>query len=199
MRGPGSPIVLSQDARGAIIGWTWPSSARATELLAAATPCSGGVRARAGCDRALARESGRWSAPLPVGSPLAAASGGRVEVLLFQDGVDRQAFQCPATASMPRTANARSTARASSLTRRARSRRPPDARPRRRRCRRCAAARISSRSRGSRRCCDTEVRMLLSPARSSKSPRSRRAGSRNRDRPAESTRRSPRTRPGRWR
>jgi peptide chain release factor subunit 1 len=92
--------VLSQDARGAIIGWTHAKAhAQATELLAAATPVLENWRAEREQD-AIERwreESGRnGRASAGWTDTLAAASDGRVEVLLFQDGVDRQAFQCPA-------------------------------------------------------------------------------------------------------
>jgi peptide chain release factor subunit 1 len=92
--------LLSQDARAAIVGWTHAKArAPASELLAAATPVLENWRAEreqsvverwrdeAGRN---GRASGGWA------DTLAAASDGRVETLLFQDGVDRQAFQCPA-------------------------------------------------------------------------------------------------------
>ena len=92
--------LLSSDARSAIIGWTQANAhAQAPELLAAATP----VLERWRDERekeAVERwrdESGRnGRAASGWADTLAASSDGRVEVLLFQDGVDRQAFQCPA-------------------------------------------------------------------------------------------------------
>jgi peptide subunit release factor 1 (eRF1) len=92
--------LLSSDARSAIIGWTQANAhAQAQELLAAATP----VLERWRDERekqAVERwrdESGRnGRAASGWADTLAASSDGRVEILLFQDGVDRQAFQCPA-------------------------------------------------------------------------------------------------------
>jgi peptide chain release factor subunit 1 len=92
--------LLSQDARSAIVGRTQAKAhAQAPELLAAATPVLERWRAERE-QNALERwrdESGRnGRAASGWADTLAAASDGRVELLLFQDGVDRQAFQCPA-------------------------------------------------------------------------------------------------------
>jgi peptide subunit release factor 1 (eRF1) len=92
--------LLSSEARSAIVGWTQANAhAQASELLAAARP----VLERWRDERekeAVERwrdESGRnGRAASGWADTLAASSDGRVEVLLFQDGVDRQAFQCPA-------------------------------------------------------------------------------------------------------
>ena len=92
--------LLSQEARAAIVGWTHAKArAPAAELLAAATPALESWRAER--EQSMVerwrdeagrngRASGGWA------DTLAAASDGRVETLLFQDGVDRPAFQCPA-------------------------------------------------------------------------------------------------------
>jgi peptide chain release factor subunit 1 len=92
--------LLSQEARSAIVGWTPAKAhAQAPELLAAATPVLESWRAEReqnAIDR-WREESGRnGRASAGWADTLTAASDGRVEVLLFQDGVDRRAFQCPA-------------------------------------------------------------------------------------------------------
>jgi peptide subunit release factor 1 (eRF1) len=92
--------LLTPEARSAIIGWTQAKAhAQAAELLAAATPVLERWRAereQAAVER-WREESGRnGRAAAGWTETLAAASDGRVELLLFQDGVDRQAFQCPA-------------------------------------------------------------------------------------------------------
>jgi peptide chain release factor subunit 1 len=91
---------LSADVREAVVGWA-PAEAHAgpTELLEAVMPVLEDAEARKEAE-VLARwreEAGRnaraasgWEATLE------AASDGRVEVLLFQDGVDHVAFRCPA-------------------------------------------------------------------------------------------------------
>jgi peptide subunit release factor 1 (eRF1) len=92
--------LLSPEARSSIIGWT-PAQAHAQgpELLTAATPVLERWREERE-QEAVERwreESGRnGRAASGWVDTLAASSDGRVEVLLFQDGVDRQAFQCPA-------------------------------------------------------------------------------------------------------
>jgi peptide chain release factor subunit 1 len=92
--------LLTPEARSAIIGWTPAKShAQARELLAAATPVL--ERWRAEREKAAVErwrdESGRnGRAAAGWTETLAAASDGRVELLLFQDGVDRRAYQCPA-------------------------------------------------------------------------------------------------------
>jgi peptide subunit release factor 1 (eRF1) len=92
--------LLSQEARSAIIGWTQARAhAQAPELLAAATPVLERWRTEReqGAVERWRDESGRnGRAASGWTETLAAASDGRVEVLLFQDGVDRPGFQCPA-------------------------------------------------------------------------------------------------------
>jgi peptide chain release factor subunit 1 len=92
--------LLGQEARGELAGWT-QAEAHATpaELLELAAPLLEDRRAQQE-SRALERwreEAGRdgrasagWEATLE------AASDGRVELLLFQEGADRPAWQCPA-------------------------------------------------------------------------------------------------------
>lgn len=92
--------LLSQEVRSAIIGWTHAQAhASGPELLAAATPVLESWRAereRSVLDR-WREESGRnGRASAGWADTLTAASDGRIETLLFQDGVDREAFQCPA-------------------------------------------------------------------------------------------------------
>src|SRR5918994_905488 len=92
--------LLSQEARNAIIGWAHAKAhAQAPELLTAARPVLESWRAERE-KSVLARwreESGRnGRASAGWADTLTAASDGRVETLLFQDGVDREAFQCPA-------------------------------------------------------------------------------------------------------
>jgi peptide chain release factor subunit 1 len=91
--------ILSHNASAAVIGWT-AAEAHATpsELLKLAAPVLDRYRAEKEAE-ILARweeEAGRngraaagWEATLE------AASDGRVELLLFQDGVDHEAFRCP--------------------------------------------------------------------------------------------------------
>ena len=91
--------VLSHEVKSAIVGWT-QAEAHATpaELLEAAQPVLEEWHAKQ--ERAAAErwreESGRRSRAA-AGWPetLEAASDGRVELLLFQDGADRAAWQCP--------------------------------------------------------------------------------------------------------
>jgi peptide chain release factor subunit 1 len=91
---------LSTDAREAVVGWA-PAEAHAgpAQLLQAVTPVleqaeakdEAEVLARWREDAARAtRAASGWE------QTLEAASDGRVEVLLFQDGVDHAAFRCPA-------------------------------------------------------------------------------------------------------
>ena len=91
---------LSAEARDALVGWA-PAEAHAgpAQLLQAVTPVL--EEAEAGDEaEVLARwreEAGR-NARAASGweGTLEAASDGRVELLLFQDGVDHQAYRCPA-------------------------------------------------------------------------------------------------------
>ncbi len=91
---------LPASAREALVGWTQArSNANPTELLQAVTPVLEKVHAKDEAE-AIARwreEAGRngraaagWEATLE------AASDGRVELLLFQEGSDRPAWRCPA-------------------------------------------------------------------------------------------------------
>jgi len=91
---------LSPEARDAVVGWT-PAEAHAgpAQLLSAVTPVLEKAEAKAEAE-VLARwreEAGRGQrAASGWEQTLEAASDGRVEVLLFQEGVDHQAFRCPA-------------------------------------------------------------------------------------------------------
>jgi peptide chain release factor subunit 1 len=91
--------LLSHDARAAISGWT-SAEAHATpvELLHAATPVFERYRAEKETellDR-WQEEIGRHGrASAGWKDTLEAASDARVELLLFQDGVDHKAFRCP--------------------------------------------------------------------------------------------------------
>jgi peptide chain release factor subunit 1 len=91
---------LPASAREALVGWTQArSNANPTELLQAVAPVLEKVHAKDEGE-AIARwreEAGRngraaagWEATLE------AASDGRVELLLFQEGSDRPAWRCPA-------------------------------------------------------------------------------------------------------
>ena len=91
---------LAPDAREAVVGWA-PAEAHASpsQLLEAVTPVLEQAEAK---DEAeiLARwreDAGRGiRAASGWEQTLEAASDGRVEVLLFQDGADHPAFRCPA-------------------------------------------------------------------------------------------------------
>jgi peptide chain release factor subunit 1 len=91
---------LPNDAKQAIVGWT-QAEARATpaELLAAATPELERRRKEEEAET-LARwreEAGRnGRAASGWADTLEASSDGRVELLLFQAGVEHEAWQCPA-------------------------------------------------------------------------------------------------------
>ncbi len=92
--------LLSHEVKSAIVGWT-QAEAHATpaELLREARPVLEKWRAKQEQDaverwRSEAGRNGRASAGWP--QTLEAASDGRVELLLFQDGADRNAWQCPA-------------------------------------------------------------------------------------------------------
>ena len=91
--------LLSHDARASVVGWTSAEAhAAAPELLKVAAPVLDRYRAEREAE-VVARweeEAGRsgraaagWEATLE------AASDARVELLLFQDGVDHEAFRCP--------------------------------------------------------------------------------------------------------
>jgi len=91
---------LSADAREAVVGWA-PVDAHAgpAQLLQAVTPVLEQAEAK---DEA--EVLARWREDAARGTraasgweqTLEAASDGRVEVLLFQDGVEHAAFRCPA-------------------------------------------------------------------------------------------------------
>jgi peptide chain release factor subunit 1 len=91
---------LSKEARDALVGWA-PAEAHASpaELLAAVTPVLEKVQAKDEAE-AIARwreEAGRGGrACSGWKETLEAASDGRVELLLFQEGTDREAYRCPA-------------------------------------------------------------------------------------------------------
>ena len=92
--------LLSSEARQAVIGWAHAEAhAGPPELLEVVTPVLETWRADQEASvierwRAEAGRNGRaatgWAATLE------AASDGRVDVLLFQDGADREAWRCPA-------------------------------------------------------------------------------------------------------
>jgi len=91
---------LSTEAREADVGWA-PAEAHAgpAQLLETITPVLEEAEAKDEAD-VLARwreDAGRGTrAASGWEQTLEAASDGRVEMLLFQDGVDHQAFRCPA-------------------------------------------------------------------------------------------------------
>jgi peptide chain release factor subunit 1 len=91
---------LTNDVRKAVIGWT-TADAHATpaELLEVVEPLLESWRGEQET-RAVERwreEAGRnGRAAAGWGPTLEAASDGRVELLLFQDGVERPAWECPA-------------------------------------------------------------------------------------------------------
>jgi peptide chain release factor subunit 1 len=91
--------LLSKDARAAIVGWTHAEAhAQAPELLALATPVLERWRAEQET-RTLERwreEAGRnGRAAAGWEQTLEAASDGRVELLLFQEGAGHAAARCP--------------------------------------------------------------------------------------------------------
>jgi peptide subunit release factor 1 (eRF1) len=91
--------VLSKEARNAVIGWTAAEAhAGPAELLQAVKPLL--ERRHAEQEGELAErwleEAGRnGRAAAGWEKTLEAASDGRVELLLFQEGADRPAWQCP--------------------------------------------------------------------------------------------------------
>jgi len=91
--------VLSHDAAAAVIGWTSAEAhAAPPELLKVAVPVLDRYRAEKETE-VVARweeEAGRHGrAAAGWEATLEAASDARVELLLFQDGVDHEAFRCP--------------------------------------------------------------------------------------------------------
>jgi peptide chain release factor subunit 1 len=91
---------LSYDVKKAVIGWTAADAhATAAELLGEVQPLLERWRGEQE-NQAVERwreEAGRnGRAASGWGQTLEAASDGRVELLLFQDGVERPAWECPA-------------------------------------------------------------------------------------------------------
>lgn len=91
--------LLSKEVRDAIVGWTAVEAhAGPPELLAAAAPVLEAWRAREE-ERAVERwreEAGRGGrAASGWTTTLEAASDGRVELLLYRDGVEHDAWRCP--------------------------------------------------------------------------------------------------------
>ena len=92
--------LLSSAARSAVVGWTHADAhASPAELLQVVTPLLERSRAEresevVGRWREEAGRNGRAAAGWV--ETLEAASDGRVELLLFQEGVDHPAFRCPA-------------------------------------------------------------------------------------------------------
>lgn len=91
--------LLTHEARAAVIGWTVAEAhAAPTELLALATPVLERYQAEKETEAVDrwheeigrgGRASAGWEATLE------AATDARVELLLFQDGVDHRAYRCP--------------------------------------------------------------------------------------------------------
>jgi peptide chain release factor subunit 1 len=90
---------LSHDVQGAVIGWTIAEAhAGAPELLEAAKPVLGKWRAQeeATVAERWQEEAGRnGRAAAGWEKTLEAASDGRVELLLVQEGADHSAWECP--------------------------------------------------------------------------------------------------------
>jgi peptide chain release factor subunit 1 len=92
--------VLSNDAKKAIIGWTTAEShASPAELLGQVEPLLERWRGEQETEaverwREEAGRNGRAAAGW--GPTLEAASDGRIDLLLFQEGIDRPAWECPA-------------------------------------------------------------------------------------------------------
>jgi peptide chain release factor subunit 1 len=91
---------LSNEAREALVGWTQAkSNAGPAELLEAVIPVLEAAETKDEAEtierwREEAGRNGRAASGWE--QTLEAASDARVELLLFQDGADRQAFRCPA-------------------------------------------------------------------------------------------------------
>jgi peptide chain release factor subunit 1 len=91
---------LSNEAREALVGWTQAkSNAGPAELLEAVMPVLEAAETKDEAEtierwREEAGRNGRAASGWE--QTLEAASDARVELLLFQDGADRQAFRCPA-------------------------------------------------------------------------------------------------------
>jgi peptide chain release factor subunit 1 len=112
LRGPRLIVVASEETRAefeetashevrkAIIGWaTAEAHAGPTELLQAVEPVLARWRAEqeASAVERWSEEAGRnGRAAAGWARTLESASDGRVELLLFQDGTDRPAYECPA-------------------------------------------------------------------------------------------------------
>jgi peptide chain release factor subunit 1 len=91
---------LAPDARDAVVGWTSAEAhAGPAQLLEAVTPVLEEAEAKDEAE-VLARwreDAGRGTrAASGWEQTLEAASDGRVEVLLFQEGIDHPAYRCPA-------------------------------------------------------------------------------------------------------
>jgi peptide chain release factor subunit 1 len=91
--------VLSNDVRGAVVGWaTAEAHADSTALLEAAKPVLAAWwrgREEAVLDRWREEAGKKGRAAAGWEETLEAASDGRVELLLVQDGSDQRAYQCP--------------------------------------------------------------------------------------------------------
>jgi peptide chain release factor subunit 1 len=92
--------LLSHEAKKALVGWTSADAhAGPAELLRVAQPLLGSWRAgqETNAVERWKEEAGRNGRAAAGWAPtLEAASDGRVELLLFQDGADRPAWECPA-------------------------------------------------------------------------------------------------------
>jgi peptide subunit release factor 1 (eRF1) len=91
---------LSSEAREALVGWTQAEAhAGPAELLGAVTPVLEQAESKEEAE-VLARwreEAGRQGrAASGWARTLETASDGRVELLIFQEGIDHPAFRCPA-------------------------------------------------------------------------------------------------------
>lgn len=92
--------LLAQETRSLLAGWTQAEAhARPADLLELATPLLEQwqtTRADATLDRWREEAGRRGRAASGWETTLEAASDGRVELLVFQESADRQAWQCPA-------------------------------------------------------------------------------------------------------